>query len=219
MGRAPGPRADRPDRRLRDPDVGGPRRRRVVAEPADGHVLRHLPPFAPGHDAPEASLWWAFFGQGKRSVVAPPGSAARDELLATADVVITDVDPADGEPTPATTGRSSSPSARSASPVRAGTGRGRSSSPGRRRASPSRSASRTGRALRPATPVQFASHVTSLYASTRRCSRGGRSGERVAARSSTCRCRSAACRWRRRRAWRCSSTTGCAGPARATAAP
>ena len=40
-----------------------------------------------------ASLWWTFFGQGKRSVVAPPGSAAREELVATADVVITDVDP------------------------------------------------------------------------------------------------------------------------------
>ena len=49
----------------------------VVAEPADGHVLRHLPPFAPGHEGPEASLWWAFFGQGKRSVVAPPGQRRR----------------------------------------------------------------------------------------------------------------------------------------------
>ena len=26
----------------------------VVAEPAEGHVLRHLPPFAPGADGPEA---------------------------------------------------------------------------------------------------------------------------------------------------------------------
>ena len=45
----------------------------IVAEPHDGHLLRHLPPFAPGTDE---SLWWAYFGQGKRSVVAPPGSAA-----------------------------------------------------------------------------------------------------------------------------------------------
>ena len=73
----------------------------VVAEPPDGHVLRHLPPFAPGHEGPEASLWWAFFGQGKRSVVAPPGSAELDELLAVADVVIADVDPAVDDPSPA----------------------------------------------------------------------------------------------------------------------
>ena len=46
----------------------------VVVEPPEGHVLRHLPPFAPGHDGPDASLWWAFFAQGKRSVVAEPGS-------------------------------------------------------------------------------------------------------------------------------------------------
>jgi crotonobetainyl-CoA:carnitine CoA-transferase CaiB-like acyl-CoA transferase len=70
----------------------------VVAEPEHGHLLRRLPPFAPGAEGPDASLWWAFFGQGKRSVVAPPGSAARAELLATADVVITDVDPAGGPP-------------------------------------------------------------------------------------------------------------------------
>jgi crotonobetainyl-CoA:carnitine CoA-transferase CaiB-like acyl-CoA transferase len=73
----------------------------IVAEPAEGHLLRHLPPFAPGVDGPDASLWWAFFGQGKRSVVAPPGSAARDALVASADVVITDVDPAVDVPTPA----------------------------------------------------------------------------------------------------------------------
>ena len=71
----------------------------VVAEPAAGHVLRHLPPFAPGAEG--ASLWWTFFGQGKRSVVAPPGSAARDELMGTADVVITDVSPGNEPPEPA----------------------------------------------------------------------------------------------------------------------
>src|SRR4051812_34530022 len=73
----------------------------VVAEPEEGHLLRRLPPFAPGRRDPDASLWWAFFGQGKRSVVAPPGSAARQELLATADVVIADVDPAVDVPVPA----------------------------------------------------------------------------------------------------------------------
>ena len=71
----------------------------VVAEPDDGHLLRRLPPFAPGHEgSAEGSLWWAYFGQGKRSVIAPPGSAARAELLAAADVVLTDVDPATDEP-------------------------------------------------------------------------------------------------------------------------
>ena len=37
----------------------------VVVEPPEGHVLRHLPPFAPGHDGPDASLWWAFFAPGQ----------------------------------------------------------------------------------------------------------------------------------------------------------
>ena len=131
----------------------------VVAEPADGHVLRHLPPFAPGHDGPDASLWWAFFGQGKRSVVAPPGSAARDELLATADVVI-----ADGELVPAhdrqvvvavtpfgLTGprrdwKGSELVAWASSGIAVTTG------------FPERPP------VCPATPVQFAAHVTSLYA-------------------------------------------------------
>ncbi len=72
----------------------------VLAEPAEGHVLRHLPPFAPKATGPEASLWWAFFGQGKRSVIAPPGSAERAALVASADVVIADVDPAVDEPAP-----------------------------------------------------------------------------------------------------------------------
>jgi crotonobetainyl-CoA:carnitine CoA-transferase CaiB-like acyl-CoA transferase len=73
----------------------------VVAEPVEGHLLRRLPPFAPGGDGPEASLWWAFFGQGKRSVVAAPGSAEREALVASADVVLADVDPAVDEPAPA----------------------------------------------------------------------------------------------------------------------
>ena len=70
----------------------------IVAEPEHGHLLRHLPPFAPGTDE---SLWWAYFGQGKRSVIAPPGSAELASLLATADVVIGDVDPLAGAPNPA----------------------------------------------------------------------------------------------------------------------
>ena len=70
----------------------------IVVEPPEGHVLRHLPPFAPGLDGPDASLWWAFFAQGKRSVVAEPGSDEHARLVASADVVITDVDPPRGQP-------------------------------------------------------------------------------------------------------------------------
>lgn len=67
----------------------------VVVEPPDGHPLRHLPPFAPGTDE---SLWWAYFGQGKRSVVARPGDDTLERLLATADVVIADVGIDDVDP-------------------------------------------------------------------------------------------------------------------------
>ncbi|MEO5901391.1 MAG: CoA transferase [Ilumatobacteraceae bacterium] len=77
----------------------------IVAEPSEGHLLRHLPPFAPGETGPEGSLWWAFFAQGKRSVVAPPGSPELERLLASADVVIADVDPALGNPVPAHDGQ------------------------------------------------------------------------------------------------------------------
>ncbi len=70
----------------------------VVVEPPQGHRLRALPPFAPGSDE---SLWWAFFGQGKRSVVAEPGRDELQRLLAWADVVIGDVDPSVGPLTPA----------------------------------------------------------------------------------------------------------------------
>jgi crotonobetainyl-CoA:carnitine CoA-transferase CaiB-like acyl-CoA transferase len=73
----------------------------VVLEPPAGHLLRHLPPFAPGDEGPEASLWWAFFAQGKRSVVAEPGSDEYARIVASADVVIADVDPALGAPQPA----------------------------------------------------------------------------------------------------------------------
>ena len=73
----------------------------IVVEPPGGHPLRHLPPFAPGHDGPDASLWWAFFAQGKRSVVVEPGSDEYERLVASADVVISDVDPTAGTPAPA----------------------------------------------------------------------------------------------------------------------
>jgi crotonobetainyl-CoA:carnitine CoA-transferase CaiB-like acyl-CoA transferase len=136
----------------------------VVAEPADGHLLRHLPPFAPGHDGPDASLWWAFFGQGKRSVVAPPGSAARDALVASADVVIMDVDPAVGEPAPAHDRQvvvAVSPFGLTG-PRRGWRGSElvawASSGIGITIGFPERPP------VCPATPVQFAAHVTSLFA-------------------------------------------------------
>ena len=144
----------------------------VVAEPADGHLLRHLPPFAPGRTGPEASLWWAFFGQGKRSVVAPPGSAARAELLATADVVIADVDPAADEPAlgprPPGRGRRQPVRPDRAAPRLEGLGAGRLGV-GRHRVHHRVPGPGAGRA-RPR-PSSSPSHVTSLVrASTRRCS-------------------------------------------------
>ena len=134
----------------------------VVAEPADGHVLRHLPPYAPGAD--RESLWWTFFGQGKRSVVAPPGSAARDELLATADVVIADVAPDAGAPEPAHErqvvvavspfGLNGPRHDWKGSELIAWASAGIGITIGFPDRPP----------LAPATPVQFAAHVTSLYA-------------------------------------------------------
>jgi crotonobetainyl-CoA:carnitine CoA-transferase CaiB-like acyl-CoA transferase len=71
----------------------------VVVEPPTGHGLRHLPPFAPGVEGPDGSLWWAYFAQGKRSVVADLDSDAR--IVASADVVIVDTDPSLDAPAPA----------------------------------------------------------------------------------------------------------------------
>lgn len=66
----------------------------VVVEPPAGHVLRHLPPFAPGVAPPESGLWFAAFAAGKRSVVLDvDGDAGRAQLrglLATADIVVED---------------------------------------------------------------------------------------------------------------------------------
>ncbi len=59
----------------------------VVLEPPGGHAYRHLSPFAPGTSEPEGSLWWAFLGQNKHSVVVEPGSAEEAAILAAADVV------------------------------------------------------------------------------------------------------------------------------------
>jgi len=65
----------------------------VVLEPPGGHRYRHLPPYAPGSTAPEGSLWWAFLGQNKHSVVVEPGSAEEAAVLAAADVVFDEPQP------------------------------------------------------------------------------------------------------------------------------
>lgn len=70
----------------------------VVMEDRTGHPYRHREPFAPGHGAPEGSLWWSFLGQGKRSVVVEPDGPDADRLLEAADVVIGDWDPRRGSP-------------------------------------------------------------------------------------------------------------------------
>jgi len=66
----------------------------IKVEPPGGNPMRAYEPLAPGVDAPEAGLWWAYFAAGSRSVVLDP-SAAADEarlaaLLSSADVVIDD---------------------------------------------------------------------------------------------------------------------------------
>lgn len=77
----------------------------VILEPPEGHPYRHLAPFAPGTDAPEGSLWWAFLGQNKRSVVVEPGSDQERALLAAADVVFEEPAPPVRAPQPAHPGQ------------------------------------------------------------------------------------------------------------------
>jgi crotonobetainyl-CoA:carnitine CoA-transferase CaiB-like acyl-CoA transferase len=67
----------------------------AVLEPPQGHPYRQLPPFAPGTAAPEGSLWWAYLGQNKRSVVAEAGSEEERRLIGSADVVFVEPEPAE----------------------------------------------------------------------------------------------------------------------------
>lgn len=66
----------------------------TLVEPPAGNPLRHLPPHAPGVDAPESGLWFASFATGKRSVVidvdSPDGRDQLRRLLASADIVVED---------------------------------------------------------------------------------------------------------------------------------
>lgn len=61
----------------------------IVAEPPAGHTMRSWAPFVPGGSAPEGSLWWAYFAQGKKSVVVADLDELR-ALAATCDVVVED---------------------------------------------------------------------------------------------------------------------------------
>jgi crotonobetainyl-CoA:carnitine CoA-transferase CaiB-like acyl-CoA transferase len=136
----------------------------VVVEPPTGHALRHLPPFAPCRDDLDASLWWAFFAQGKRSVVAEPGSDERRQLVESADVVIDDVDPRLGRPEPAHDrqvvvaispfGLTGPRQGWKGSELVAWASSGLAYTFGFPDRPP----------VGPATPVQFAAHLTSLYA-------------------------------------------------------
>ena len=70
----------------------------ICVEPPEGNPIRQMPPLAPGHDGPEASLWWAYYGATKRSVVLDLSSdddiAALVDLIGSADVVLDDALPA-----------------------------------------------------------------------------------------------------------------------------
>ncbi len=67
----------------------------ICVEPPEGNPVRRMPPLAPGHDGPEASLWWAYYGATKRSVVQDPHSDAEAlvRLIGSADVVLDDAPP------------------------------------------------------------------------------------------------------------------------------
>ena len=70
----------------------------ICVEPPQGNPVRTMPPLAPGHDGPEASLWWAYYAASKRSVVLDLDDDddvdALVKLVGTADVVFDDASPA-----------------------------------------------------------------------------------------------------------------------------
>jgi len=73
----------------------------ICVEPPQGNPVRTMPPLAPGHSGPEASLWWAYYAASKRSVVLDLTDAedvsALVRLIGTADVVLDDAPPATQE--------------------------------------------------------------------------------------------------------------------------
>ena len=65
----------------------------IKVEPPEGDPLRRLEPTLPGVAAPENSLWWAYLGQGRRSVVIEPTPSGAEQLkwlLTSADIVLDD---------------------------------------------------------------------------------------------------------------------------------
>jgi crotonobetainyl-CoA:carnitine CoA-transferase CaiB-like acyl-CoA transferase len=58
----------------------------IVPEPPEGSRLRTWPPFAPEVEHPEASLWWAYLAQGKRSAILDDDQLGR--LLRSSDVIV-----------------------------------------------------------------------------------------------------------------------------------
>ena len=66
----------------------------IRVEPPGGDPIRAMPPHLDGVDAPESSLWWAYFAAGKKSAVVDSGDAdTLDRLVASADVVIESAGP------------------------------------------------------------------------------------------------------------------------------
>jgi crotonobetainyl-CoA:carnitine CoA-transferase CaiB-like acyl-CoA transferase len=136
----------------------------VVVEPPEGHLLRRLPPFAPGDHGLEGSLWWAYFAQGKRSAAVDIGGDDYAAVVQSADVVISDVDATAGFPEPAHDrqvvvavtpfGLTGPRRGWKGSELIAWSSAGVTFTVGFPDSSP----------VGIATPVQFAAHVTSLYA-------------------------------------------------------
>jgi crotonobetainyl-CoA:carnitine CoA-transferase CaiB-like acyl-CoA transferase len=62
----------------------------TLAEPPEGHALRHEPPFLDDQPGPERSLLHFYVNAGKRTVaLAPDDHDGLEELLGAADVVVT----------------------------------------------------------------------------------------------------------------------------------
>ncbi len=72
----------------------------VLAEPPEGHPLRHEPPFLDDQPGLERSALHAYANWNKRSVIAEDGETL-DELVADADVVVTTASPLNGRLTSA----------------------------------------------------------------------------------------------------------------------
>jgi crotonobetainyl-CoA:carnitine CoA-transferase CaiB-like acyl-CoA transferase len=74
----------------------------IQVEPPEGSSARRHPPFAPNWPDAEASLYWAAYASGKRSIVCDPraaeGRAVFDRLVASADFLFESMAPREGRP-------------------------------------------------------------------------------------------------------------------------